>query len=47
MCQFCSQKANYRISTAQITAESEQNTNEIDTIKSNIQHKIIFKYLIR
>jgi hypothetical protein len=47
MCQFYSQKANYRISTTQIITDSEQNTDETDTVKSNIQHKRIFKYLIK
>jgi hypothetical protein len=28
MCQFCSQKANYRNSRTKITTDSEQDTNE-------------------
>jgi hypothetical protein len=44
MCQFYSQKAKYRNSTTQITADSEQDTNETDTTKTDRQtDKRIFK----
>jgi hypothetical protein len=37
MCQFDSQKANYRNSTTQIRTDREQNTNETGTTKTNKQ----------
>jgi hypothetical protein len=37
MCQFYSQRANYRNSTTQITTGNEQDTNETDTTKTNKQ----------
>jgi hypothetical protein len=40
MCQFYSQKANYRNSTTQIAMDNEQDTNEADTTKTNKQNNI-------
>jgi hypothetical protein len=40
MCGVYSQKAGYRNNTTQITTDSEQDTNEADTTKTNKQ---IFK----
>jgi hypothetical protein len=44
MCPVYSQKANYRNRTTQVTTDSEQDTNETDTIKTNKQtNKRVFK----